>query len=605
MGWLTENRKGMKNALRVLIFFGLLLKSFTSQAQDLTVNAPPFAEKGQVFNVRYVLTLNNDDNPKFSIDKNAGFEIFRISSSTSSSTSIQIINGRMTTSQTYTYAWIVPMKTEKTGTLTLPKASVTLSNGKKLTFDPPQIVIGTQANNPLPQPQKTNPQKPSNTPKNLPNKNIFLSLYANKKSVYIGEPIYLTLTLYSVKRIADLTDYKPGNITGFWSYDLMKSKNVSQNITELNGKQYFSVNLEKLLLIPQKTGELTIGSYFVNVEIDASSFFNPFATRDVKLHSNSLTITVKPLPQENKPANFTGAVGDFNISLQIDKDTFNIDEPVVFSVVISGKGNFGLFDKPAINMPHVFDPIQPTETQNLKYSPEGITGSIVYKFSYIPRVPGTYSVQPVTFSYFNPEDKKYYTLKTQPLKITITGTIDSTAYGRNIQQARQLAKDIHYIRTKKFKLSKKDNYLIANDFYWLSYIILTLLTLAVIYWQRERIKLAADIRRKRFKDADKISRKYLKQAEKLLKQNKIQEFYQAVDYALNSYVSNKLDIPRSNLTLENVKQKLSTIDPQIAEEFTKIIEECQKARFSPVATLQPKELFEKAKTLISQIEAKF
>ncbi len=593
----------LRNTSLILLF--LIIGKITT-AQKLSVNAPSYVEKNSVFSVRYVFKdTKNLGKPSFSIQSNSYFEVLNTMSSYSSSYSISIINGKINKVQEQDYIWTVYMQANKEGTYELPEASVKLPNGTIIQADPYSITVG-KPNNQLPKPQNNQNIANNNVPKSSQISELSMLLSLNKKSVYIGEPIIAQLILYSLYEI-DIIDYKPGNYNGFWTQDMINQKNIQAVRKIINGKNYLVATMDKKLIFPQKTGELKITPY--KLEVQLYDFWG-FPSGTKTIYSNQASVIVKPLPEKNKPSDFSGAVGTFSISAKLDKDTANLDQPVKLVLKISGTGNFGLFDDPDVNLPTTFEAIQNTSKDNLSPSIDGLTGSKTYTFLFVPRAPGNYTIQPITFSYFNPQTKKYYTIETKTLNIYIKNAPTDTSSYKNITTTpiQELAKDITYIYDKPFKLHKKNLYCYKRKYFILSYVIILLITAIYIFWRREKIKSAKDVRKQKFLLADKITKKHLKRAYALLKQNKIQEFYQAIDSALSDYVSNKLDIPKSELTLENITQKMLQfdIDTSIAEKYTEIIKKIQTARFAPeIAQLDPKEAFDQAKNIIAEIEKNF
>ena len=599
---------------KILILFILFPFIAFSQGVKFRASAPSYVDVNEQFSIRYTLTVNTtrNINPKFNYPTLDNFEILNINRSVSTSTSIQIINGQMTTNNQQTITWNMYLYAKKPGTYTIPPATVVL-NGKKYNSNELTITVGNSTNNNLPQP-KANPYYSQNQPEDnyqvKTNKNLFLQSFVNKKTVYVGEPIYFVEKLYSIYGL-DLLDFKPGTFDGFFTQDFPQNQNIQPQRKVINGKEYLVADLEKKLIFPQKAGQLTISPYYVKVQIIRTSFWGFSVPDKIKdLYSPALTINVKPLPEQGKPADFSGAVGSFKIKSQIDKTNFKIDEPITLKVIISGTGNFGLFDDPQIQMPASFEKLDPKISDNLSLTAEGLKGEKIYEFIFIPRAPGNFTIPPISFSYFDPKQKKYLTLKTSEINITVEGQIDSTkAYvyssGQTLQQ---LGSDIQYIYTNKFNLKKANNFLIKNKFFWLSYLLIIILFLIALYLGKKYIKIQENTQIRNFKKADKISRKILKNAEKLLKQNKTTEFYQAIEKALSDYVSLKFNIPKAELSLEKIREtfKNKNIPEDITNQYISIINNTQKARYAPeIMELSPQDLLKQSYSLISKIEKNF
>lgn len=580
----------------------LLLISIGASAQNVhfTADANNNAKTGEPFAVQYKLEApTKGQNFKYPDVKD--LTVLNVGSSSFSQTTI--INGNY--SKTITLSWTLSVVTSKTGQLSIPAATVTV-DGKTYKSNTLTINVTKGSNNTTYVPSnQSNVVEPNSENRNeLPNKDIFLNLTSNKTEAYLGEPIYIYNRLYS-KYNVNLSEFNPSSMDNFWIQDLPMPNSVKAEYVNLNGSQYLTAVLEKKVIFPQKTGEIKIEPYNATFQLyDGWGF--PAGSK--KVVSNKKTITVKPLPA-NKPAGFTGAVGDFEISAVSNVDSLNIDEALIITLTISGIGNFGLFDDPTIKMPNTFESLVPDIKSNTKVTENGIDGSKIFTFTYIPRAPGTYNIKEIAFSYFNPKTKQYYTKKTNPFTVTVLGDSTTLLTNNSVEKSQfnEIAEDIRYIKTNNFSLKQKNNFFFGKLGFWLAYLIPFIGFLFLIFFMRHRIKENANIELVKSKKADKISKKRLKTAENYIKLGKIDEFYEEITNALWGYVSDKLSIPLASLTRSTAVEtfKNSNISEDLITDFVKAIDDCETARYAPSsAGLSPEIIYTKASNVIKSLELK-
>ena len=604
----------MKKSI-IILLIALFPAILTAQNVKFTAKAPSQVGVGQRFEIDYTVKAGeyakNFTPPKVG----SNLKIISTTKSTGVSTSISIINGNVKREETYTTTWSVIVEALKTGTVTLQPASAKVS-GKvyksnsvtiKITKDKPQQ---QRSSNPLssffndpffnpPQQQRQQASPPANN-------DIFMRLSANKSTVYVGEPVYAYCQLYVSQRFQlQLQEFNPPTFDKFWTKEVEMPKNITLKPVLYNNHQYLSAVMDKRLLFPQSSGKLEIEPY------DASfSLYDSwgFPIGDKKIFSNRQYINVKPLPA-NKPANFSGAVGSFQISSSIDNQKPAVNDAITITVTVSGSGNFGLFDFPQPDMPKVFEELSPEESENLTVTTTGISGNKTTKFAYIARVPGDYKIPPVEFSYFDPSKGKYFTVKTDTIEIHVSGDSASVnnAYLKP-SQYNEIADDIRFIKSNT-KLHPVNSFIFKSDTaLCLTYLGLILLFALIMLLLRKKIKENANITLVKYKNANKISRKRLKKAREFMQQNKKDEFYQEIINALWGYVSDKLNIDRSKLTRDNVSETFDQngVSEELKKEFINLIDRVEMSRYAPVeAGENTEELYNKASALISNFEKDF
>lgn len=585
------------------IFLSVLaIISFAQNQREFYVDAPKVVIAGETFQITYTLKNPRSSNPGFYPPKEPkGVTFYGTSTYRSQQSSISIVNGRLKSVNTVTITWILTAVANKPGTITIGPATV-LDHGDKLTSNPVTIdVQGGQVNN-LPKPKNNPAITEQNIFNNQQNKDLFLELVASKRRVYLGEAIFVYTKVYSRYQIS-VDDMKPAKFPGFWVNDIQMPSRIQAQDVIINGRHYLTAVLDKKVIFPQQTGDLKIAPYSLTVSV-YDNFGFPYGQKTIT--SNPLTIHVLPLPTENKPANFSGAVGRFNLKVQVDKKQVNVDEPLTIKVIVSGIGNFGIFDLPTPSVPSSFEELEPKEIPQYTATEAGMQGRIVKEFIYIPRATGTFNLPSIVFNYFDPQTKTYKSLSSEPITIKVTGHLDTThvyaSYGSNAQA---IGSDINYIYVGKFKLYRKNHFFAGSLWHWLSYLILLLIFAIVVYFGRKTIKERSDIKSFKAKQASKISQKRLQYARKLMKHNEKEKFFEEVANALWGYIGDKLGIDPAELTRDKIRQELAerNIPQDLINEFIQTIDYCEFARFAPTAQdFSMQEIYQKAYKLIDQLE---
>jgi len=570
--------------------------------RSFTVDAPSVVLSGETFQVKYILKNPKSRNPRFVPPAEVnGLTYYGSSSYTSSQSSATIINGKLKVVSTRIHTWILTFSADKPGTYTLSGAKVD-DDGDVLVATPVTVKVEKNPNNNLPKAKK-NPEISDNV--NVPQESdkLFVKLTASKTTAYLGEPVFIQARLYSRYRLS-IQDMKPGTFDGFWKQEIDMPTNITAEEVMIGGKKYLAATLDKQLIFPQKTGKLKITPYELSCMLyDVWNF--PLGEKTVK--SNSLVINVKPLPQQGKPADFSGAVGRFSLSVEPSSTSVAVDEPVTIKIVISGTGNFGLFDAPEPQVPMSFEKLEPKNIPSYNPAVNGLTGKLTLEYIYIPRSGGEFTVPPVVFTYFDPKTGKYKTLKSKPIVFTVSGNADTTAvYGSAYKtDVTRLGSDINYIFTNNFKLSPKNKFYACSTEHWLSYLFIILLGAVAIIITDKNVKLRADLESFRAKKASKNSIRRLRKAKKYMQENNKEKFFEEVADAMWNYLSDKLSIPVAELTRETAREKLqeSGVHPDLIDRYIKVIDSCEFARYAPSQTdLQMKDIYKQALNLITEIE---
>lgn len=568
--------------------------SLAVSAQDITVQAeyPSVVRAGEQFTIQWTV---NSGGGEFSAPSFEGF-IKLMGPQTSYSSSTQIINGRVTRETSYSYIYYLQALNE--GTYVIPPAAVTIKN-KTYYSDSLRIeVIAGNVQQPAGQPGNETQQQ--NAPQSAPSGGqISLDLAVNRKEVYIGEPVAATVKLYTRVDISGINEIKYPAFTGFLKTDLETPPLTSLRQENINGTIYGTGILQQFLLYPQVTGEITIDPVQITVLVRQRTgrsdpffgdFFSTYTTVPQAVISNPVKINVKPLPG-TKPGDFSGIVGKLNVKAGISKDSVNVNEAINYRLTISGNGNLKLAEAPVMKLPPDIEVYDPKITDDLKNTINGTSGQRTFEYLLIPRHYGDFTIPPLTYSYFNTTTGKYERLTTPEFRFyAMKGTeqgSDITVYGGvSKEDIKYVGKDIRFIRTNPGRLVKSTNLILTKQSFYLGYVMALLVFLIILFVRRERVRRNADIVAVRNRRAGKVAVRRLREASLCLKKGETDKFYEEILKALWGYLSDKLNIPTSDLTRSSVVNALQEkgMDEEKIKNLTNILDKCEYARYAPAAS---------------------
>lgn len=551
------------------------------------------------------LGLNERIKVEFSVDKDGDnftppkFENFRIVGGPSQSIRNSWINGKRSYSKTYSY-FLSPI--EK-GTFEIGQASIEV-DGEIYKTLPVQVTVTSSVDKP------TNP----NDPNYLADKKIHLVAELSNNKPFLNEAISVTYKLYVSPDtgVDNWRELEAPRYANFWSNNIdIKSLNV-QNGT-YKGEPYRYVVLRRTLLYPQKTGELKIEPLTLDISVQVPSnrrdFFGNLISSSVNktVSSGSSIVDVKPLPANNKPKDFNGAVGKFNFEIKSDKKELLVDEAFQLSLIVSGKGNFNLFDDPKISLPTSLEVYEPEKISNVSVRTSGIKGKVNNKYTVVPNNPGKYTIPQIKFSFFDPELEEYKTIYSDPIFIDIDGvyknSVDSENNSNQIKTNKiQLSKNQFSSFKTKTKFSKLNDSIFFNSvYYWILFIapfalcfIIVIITKIIRNYNSKKIdelKLARTLTNKLLADS------------KTLIGNK-EEFYESIDKALTTYLKSKLNVKNSEFKNEviSIKLKQMNVDEKSIDLLFEVFKNCQLARYTPLDIDAMSDDYEKAKRFIELLE---
>lgn len=575
----------------VCLWIALLALTVQAYADDkvtFTASAPDAVAVGDQFRLSY--TVNTQKVKNFRAPSIKGFDVLM---GPSRSYSMQSINGNTTETLTFTYILLA----QKEGEYTIPGATITangdqmLSNSVKIKVLPADKANSSQSGNA----QSTSRSSSSGT--SISNNDLFITATASKTTAYEQEAILLTYKIYTVVDLRGFDNVKLPDFKGFHSQEVELPNDRRWGLEHYKGRNYHSTIYRQFVLFPQQSGKLTIDAARFDASIEKmdaiddpfEAFFNGGAgSIQIKktLMTPKLTIDVKPLPA-GKPADFSGGVGEFNISSSINSTKVKTNDAITVKVVISGTGNLKLVGEPEVKFPEDFEVYDPKVDSKFRLTNAGLSGNKVIEYLAIPRNAGTYKIPAIKFSYFDIKSRSYKTLTTEEYTVQVekgAGNASQTiANFTNKEDLKVLNEDIRFIKQNDVKLSPKGEYFFGSMGYWLFYIIPGLIFIACFLIYRKQIAANANVAKVRTKKANKVAVKRMKQAGKLLAANEKDAFYDEVLKALWGYISDKLSIPVSQLSKDNIEEELRKygVAEDLIKEFLNALNSCEFARFAP------------------------
>ena len=609
--------KNISTPSRLLLLMVISLTSYfsplTSIGQTLTGRAPAQVAVGEQFRLSY--TVNTDDAKGFRAgDIPDAFDVL-MGPSTSQQSSFQMVNGHTSSSSSITYTYI--LSANKNGTFTIPAAHVTVG-GKSITSNELHIKVSGQAQQGGQQGgghQQSSTGEIRNAGSAISGSDLFIKVTASKQHVREQEPILLTYKVYTLVGLTQLNG-KMADLKSFYSREVPLPQEKQFHIETLNGRAYKTVTWQQYVVFPQTTGKLEIPSITYegivvqqNRNVDPfEAFFNGgsgYVEVKKQIKAPGITIQVDPLPQ--RPAGFSGGVGHYSISAQLDQNEVKANDPVKLRVVVSGVGNMKLLKQPEVKFPKDFDHYDAKVTDKTQLTTNGLEGSIIYDFLAVPRHQGDFEIPAIEYVYFDTQANAYKTVKTEPFKLHVekgSGTATATYTGQ--EDIKQLNSDIHYIKTGETRQRGIDEFFFASTEYWVSLAVLLLGFISLFIIFRQRAIENADIVKQRAGKANKVATKRLKKAAKLMAGGKQNEFYDEVLRALWGYVGDKLNMPVEQLSRENISQQLEShnVSGETISQFIGALDECEFARYAPGdATGNMNKVYDAAMTAITQIAA--
>jgi hypothetical protein len=525
------------------------------------------------------------------------FTNFKVIQGPSQSVSQSWINGKKSFSQSYSYI----LQPKRKGELIIGPASIEINRSaidskmiKIIVLDPIDI-----------------PENP-NDPDYIAQQNIHLIAEISKSKPFVGEGIYVEYRLYVSENVSvyDTSVTEAPQYNGFWNQEIAIN-GFPVKMGKYNGENYRYIVLQKALLIPTKTGKLTIDPMKMDIVIGVPSgradFFGNVITKNIRKEfaSAKKVISPKSLPLEGKPENFTGAVGQFDFDVSLSKDILKANESSQIKVAVSGKGNLKLFELPTVQTPAELEKYQPERKESVKVNTSGLTGVVADTYTVVPQFKGKYKIPSVSFSYFNPSSEKYATISTDDLFVDVTEGKEIVSNKTNTVAKRNVVstgKNFRYIQTTtELSLKESVDFYQSNLFYALLLLPLILIPIGILIAKSNR-KRNSDVIGRKQRRAEKLAKKYLSEAQKQF--GKKEAFYEALERALHNYLKAKLGVEIADISKENITKILENrnINKGTIEHFIDVLKASDFARYTPVTNTEMKAEFEKAKQVIVELD---
>ncbi len=605
----------MRYELKKIFLIVILLQTISlAQSFNASVSSTKVGISDQ-FQVSF--TFEGDDINSLKNFSPPDFKNFLVLSGPNQSTSMQIINGAVSASLTYSYY----LQPRDVGNFTIGSASISFK-GTTYKSDPIKIEVVKGS---LQQQNVQRQQRDQSVSNEEIAENLFVRASADKQRAYKGEQITVTYKLYTRLTIASqMSISKLPQYQGFWAEELETSNNISFTTEVVNGKQFRVGILKKVALFPTEAGQLSITPFELNVPVLIrkksrsgsifDDFFNdPFFSRgetvEYNAKSNTIKVEVLPLPDENVPPSFNGAVGSFLLNHSINTTETKTNEPVSIKLDISGSGNIKLLNVPEIVLPSGFEKYEPKTSEQINRNGK-ISGRKSIEYLLVPRTAGEKEIPPISFSFFDPSKKDYVTLSTPSYTIKVEqGETSNTVVYSGKEDVKQLGDDIRYIKTTVDDLDKKSEIVLYQFGFWTAAILPLFAAAGLIAWKRKEDKLSGDTQLMRYSRAQKIARTRLKKAKQLLQANKETEFYAEISLALSGYLEDKLRMPKSEFSIEKAAEELRNrnVNEALINQFKICAEKTDYIRFAPAhdGLAEMNNIYNQSAEVIIELEKNF
>lgn len=578
-------------SLLILLFVSILCLQADNEVRFVT-DVPSKVIKGARFHLTYILEGGRGTELEVP-DEIEGFKVL-YGPAVSQSSSVSIINGKRTSSSSVSYTYTLEAVEE--GTYSMPVAGVRV-DGRNYKSNSAKVTVLPQDKNANQQQSGQQPQVTTNTstPENISSDDVFVRAIFSKTKVNEQEAVVVTFKLYSVFNIRNFVDAKFPEFDGFMTEEFEFSANRQIDLENYKGRNYYTLDVKRTLLFPQRSGKITIPSGSVTLVLvvptgqRVQTFFGPqTVTADVEktLRTSPVIVDVSKLP-DGKPLGFSGAVGSFKVNSSITTTKVKANDAITLKLNITGTGNMKLIKNPEVKLPKDFEAYDPKVSNNFNITANGLSGTRTIEYLFIPRYPGKFTIPAMSFSYFDTTSRTYQTLTTESYEIEVekdpnaaTGQA-TTSYIS--QQEVKVDQDIRYLKTGDMDFHNYKDHFFGSLANILWYIVPILLFAVSVFMYRNQIKANADIARMKTKKANKVAARRLKQANKYLKNQDKDKFYEESLRAVWGYLSDKLTIPVANLNRENIDSELRSygVGDELISRFISVLDTCEFARYAP------------------------
>ncbi len=572
---------------------------------SFTVKPPSRVYEGDRFPITFRLT--NADGSDLKVSQINGCALL-YGPSTSQSQSYQVVNGKASSTSTIEYTYYY--KAIKAGNYTIPSATI-MANGKRLSTKAVNFTIHESAEKDRPATQRPVDVDDVDTQtagRTVKSDDVFVRIILSKSSAYEQEAIGCTIKLYTKYSISSYLPTKQPSFDGFLIQEVDVQPSLNQ-VETYNGQNYMTAVLKHCIIFPQKSGRLTInsGNYDIsviqydNVNMGMFQVRQPKETK-IQVRSNTGSINILPLPQP-QPDGFNGAVGKFDIDSRLVGNNFRTNDPATLIYTISGTGNIKYVKEPTIDFPTEFEQYTPKNDIRADVNGNEVSGSMTVEYTFVPQSVGNFTIGSDRFVYFNPQTKQYVTLTTPsyPIKVAKGVSSPTTTEQKDVENKNS---DIRHIYLGDKKPSKSHELIVLELWYWLIYLTLAVATVALIVINRRRIRLSEDVTGRKTAKASKVAQRRLKAAESFMKSGNGDKFYEEMLRALWGYLSDKLAMPVSQLSRDNISATLESkgYSETTASALVEVLDDCEMARYTPDSSNRMETVYERGTNVINNLE---
>lgn len=598
----------------------LLISSVAAFAQNsIRVEAPNMVATDEQFNVTF--TVDGEKAPTdFQWSPGEDFQLVW-GPQRGTSTSVTIVNGKTTKTSQSSYTYVLLPK--RSGSFTLPAATATVKgdrvSSKSITIE---VVGGGQSSSPGS--SQSQGQEEAQTAQ-ASSDDLFMRLNLSKSRVVVGEPINVVLKLYQRTNVAGFEDARFPTFNGFWSQEVQAPTNIEFHRENIGDQIYNAAVLRSWVIIPQQSGDLTVDPAelvcLVNVRTRSNStgsifdsfFQDDYRTVRKRITTPAVTVRVTALPG-GAPASFSGGVGSYTLQASLTRDSLKAHDAASLKVTVSGKGNVSLLEAPKVNFPPDFEVYDVKTTESTDKGNGRTSGSRTFEYPFIPRSHGDFVIDPIEFSYYDVNSRKYVTLTSGPMEIKVAKGAESESVNQGVpasagvsrKDVKDLGSDIRYIRSSEPSFRQKGSFFVFSGGFWGLFAAMIAAGAGVWFALRKRAALKADVAGSKNRAATKMARKRLANASEFLRKDLYTAFYEELHKALLGYVGDKLNIDIADMSRDNIASRLSEsgVPQSSTDSFCSLLEDCEMARYSPDTQHNAmNEHFEKAVNVISEIDS--
>ena len=533
------------------------------------------------------------------------FKGFNVVGGPNQSISNSWINGKRSYSKTYSY-FLAP---KSQGTFSINQATIEIDDQIYKTT-PLKIIITEAVSKP----------KDGNSADYVASENVHLIAEVSKSNPFLNEAITIVYKLYVSNDVSITRSWQEldtPKFQDFWSQYIEEKGEQQIYETTYEGKPYRYVILRKAVLYPQKTGELTIEPLTLDVPIDVQG-----NTRDIfgrrrmtrvnrTISAGKRIINVKPLPTEGRPDDFSGAVGNFNFSVSVNKTMLDANEALELKIRTKGIGNLKLFNLPFLTLPSSLEVYEPVRDNKVAINIKGMNGFISDTYTIIPQYKGSYPIRPISFSYFDVTSSKYKTIISDEIVVKVqNGPVPNqlTEVNKSLSTENDLPltnNQFKYIKTSTKFISINDLVFFKTFKFWCLLSIPFVFIPIIILIGNTRRKRLNDIEGRRYRIATRLAKKYLSEAKNNIGKQEL--FYDSLERALYNYLKAKLAIVTSEFSKEKIIELLTDrkVEKNVVSDFEGLLKSCEFARYTPTSNVAIQQDYNKAVKVISRIDKQF